>query len=279
MNDWYFHVLDVAHGAVMAVLLYFVFRLLIFRKEGVIRLRYLAAGILILALLQIFNLPGQDEAGVSLGWSEYISLLIDGVSLLFSLAVLWILYRNRYIYPKHVVRIAGVSLLTVIACYIFSACFGFEEWTYVVYLLVATIGWVAFCLTIEKIPETTVRSKQNADNDTYAAFVQQLDEVMHYDNMFCREDLTRDQVCRAMMTNRTTFSAKLKQASGKTFSEYLRDMRLEEAARLLRETDIPVDQIAFQVGLQSPSGFHRNFLLSYGMTPNRYRLTESNRKE
>ena len=48
-------------------------------------------------------------------------------------------------------------------------------------------------------------------------------------------------------------------------------MRLEEAAKQLRETDTPVDQIAFDVGLKSASGFYRNFLLSYGMTPNQYR--------
>lgn len=34
---------------------------------------------------------------------------------------------------------------------------------------------------------------------------------------------------------------------------------------------MPIDQIAFEVGLRSVSGFHRNFLLSYGMTPKQYR--------
>lgn len=78
-----------------------------------------------------------------------------------------------------------------------------------------------------------------------------------------------------MRTNRTTFSNKLKQAYDKTFSEYLRDLRLQEAARLLRETDMPIDQVAFSVGLKSASGFHRNFLLSYGTTPAQYREKHS----
>ena len=94
---------------------------------------------------------------------------------------------------------------------------------------------------------------------------------MHRDDLFCNEELTREVVCRAMQTNRTTLAQKLKLAYDKTFSEYLRDLRLQEAARLLRETDMPVDQVAFSVGLKSASGFHRNFLLSFGLPPKEYR--------
>lgn len=55
MNDAYFHILDIAYGVVMTVLMYFVFRLLVFRREGAVRVRYLAAGLLVLALLQTLN--------------------------------------------------------------------------------------------------------------------------------------------------------------------------------------------------------------------------------
>lgn len=55
MNDAYFHILDIAYGVVMTVLMYFVFRLLVFRREGEVRVRYLAAGLLVLALLQMLN--------------------------------------------------------------------------------------------------------------------------------------------------------------------------------------------------------------------------------
>ena len=44
MTDWYFHLLDIAHGVVMAVLVFFIFRLLVFRKEGALRVRYMAIG-------------------------------------------------------------------------------------------------------------------------------------------------------------------------------------------------------------------------------------------
>lgn len=98
-------------------------------------------------------------------------------------------------------------------------------------------------------------------DDPFVDFRFRLEEVMHNDRFFCNEELKREDVCRKMLTNRTTFTQNLHKAYDKSFSEYLRDLRLEEAARLLRETDMPIDQVAFDVGLKSASGFYRNFLL------------------
>lgn len=271
MSDFYFHILDIAHGVVLAVLVYFIFRLLVFRKEGALRVRFLAVGLLALAVLQTLDL---FEEGSILRTPVYetLTMIMDGLTMVLSILILALFYRNRHIYPSSMVRTASGTLIAIICTFIFCALFRFAEWTYPIYLIVSTIGWVIFCLSIERITKTAdVPEQPTIPVDQFSDFRQQLDEVMHRDDLFCNEELTREEVCRAMCTNRTTFSNKLKQAYDKTFSEYLRDLRLQEAARLLRETDMPVDQVAFSVGLKSASGFYRNFLLSYGMTPNQYR--------
>lgn len=271
MTDWYFHILDTAHGIVMAVLVFFIFRLLVFRKEGALRVRFLAVGLLTLAVLQTLDLF-EEGSPFRTPVYETITMFLDGLAMLLSVLFLRLLYRNRHIYPMSVVLMASGTLISIIFVFIFCAIFRFAEWTYPIYLIVSTVGWVIFCLAIEHIPNIAKLPDQPAvPVDQYSDFRKQLDEVMHRDDLFCNEELTRDEVCRAMRTNRTTFSQKLKQAYDKTFSEYLRDLRLEKAARLLRETDMPIDQVAFSVGLKSVSGFHRNFLLSYGMTPKEYR--------
>lgn len=271
MTDFYFHILDIAHGVVMAVLVYFIFRLLVFRKEGALRVRFLAVGLLTLAVLQTLDLF-EEGSPFRTPVYETITMFLDGLAMLLSVLILRLLYRNRHIYPMSVVLMASGTLISIIFVFIFCAIFRFAEWTYPIYLIVSTVGWVIFCLAIEHIPNIAKLPDQPAvPVDQYSDFCKQLDEVMHRDDLFCNEELTREEVCRAMCTNRTTFSNKLKQAYDKTFSEYLRDLRLQEAARLLRETDMPIDQVAFSVGLKSASGFYRNFLLSYGMTPSQYR--------
>lgn len=273
MSPLYYHIVDIAHGIVMAILLFFIFRLLIFRKEGYLRLRYLAVTMLILAIGQVVLYSLGEFTGDRRAY-EYLSIGTDAVAALGGLGGLWLFYRNRHIYPASILFTGSTTLIAIMLCYLICALLAFEEWTYCIYLIVSTVGWAIFCLTVERLPESpqgTDMQPQNAPQDQWSKFRQELDRVMRQDNLFCNEDLTREDVCKAMRTNRTTFSRQLKQAYDKTFSEYLRDMRLQEAARLLRETDIPVDQITFSVGLKSASGFHRNFLLSYGQTPAQYR--------
>jgi AraC-like DNA-binding protein len=51
----------------------------------------------------------------------------------------------------------------------------------------------------------------------------------------------------------------------------MRRARLEEAARLLRQTGLPVQDVADQVGYRSPTAFIRAFGRQYGCPPLRYR--------
>lgn len=277
MNDAYFHILDIAHGVVMTVLMYFVFRLLVFRREGAVRVRYLAVGLLVLALLQTLNYFNEENE-IQNRISEIISIIVDSGSMLLSVLILWLFRRNRHIYPKRIVQLGSCILIGIMLCFLFCAVFPFAEWTYSIYLLLSTIGWTSLCLTIEHLPDKPAGMEERdiPQDDLFVDFRLRLEEVMRKDRFFCNEELKREDVCRKMLTNRTTFTQNLQKAYGKSFSEYLRDMRLEEAAKQLRETDTPVDQIAFDVGLKSASGFYRNFLLSYGMTPNQYRQTQRN---
>lgn len=122
MNDAYFHILDIAHGVVMTVLMYFVFRLLVFRREGAVRVRYLAAGMLVLALLQMLNYFNEENE-IQNRISEIISIVVDSGSILLSVLILWLFWRNRHIYPKRIVRVENGILLVIMACYVLCAAY------------------------------------------------------------------------------------------------------------------------------------------------------------
>ena len=67
-----------------------------------------------------------------------------------------------------------------------------------------------------------------------------------------------------------------KEHCGIAFSESLSTLRLETCARLLRETDMPLAQIAQETGYNTTSYFHSCFKKSYGMTPGQYRKQYGN---
>jgi len=63
----------------------------------------------------------------------------------------------------------------------------------------------------------------------------------------------------------------LKKVSGLPFKQYLNRLRLEEAKRLLTQTDLQVSDIAYKVGYGNISHFNRVFKDHLGISPNDFR--------
>src|SRR4030095_13653711 len=64
-----------------------------------------------------------------------------------------------------------------------------------------------------------------------------------------------------------------KQETGTTLAQYLKEVRLRRAAKLLRTTFLTIKQILKQVNLGSNAHFVRDFRRLYGITPTAYRRT------
>ena len=62
-----------------------------------------------------------------------------------------------------------------------------------------------------------------------------------------------------------------KQETGITPAQYLKDVRLAKAEKMLRTTFLSIKQILEQVGIASNAHFVRDFRQKYGMTPTAYR--------
>jgi transcriptional regulator GlxA family with amidase domain len=68
-----------------------------------------------------------------------------------------------------------------------------------------------------------------------------------------------------------TLKRRFKAATGITLIEYLQNLRIEEAKRLLETGQLPVDEISVAVSYEDPSFFRRLFKRSTGLTPSQYR--------
>ena len=64
-----------------------------------------------------------------------------------------------------------------------------------------------------------------------------------------------------------------KQETGITPAQYLKDIRLTKAEKMLRTTFFSIKQILKQVGIASNAHFVRDFRRKYGTTPTAYRRT------
>jgi transcriptional regulator GlxA family with amidase domain len=68
-----------------------------------------------------------------------------------------------------------------------------------------------------------------------------------------------------------TLKRRFKRATGSTLIEYLQDLRVEEAKRLLEGDHVAVDEISARVGYEDASFFRRIFKRRTSLTPSQYR--------
>ena len=70
---------------------------------------------------------------------------------------------------------------------------------------------------------------------------------------------------------RTRFYNKVRQLTGKTPNDYLKEKRLTKAAELLSESEsITISEVAYQVGINNAQYFSVNFKKMFGVTPSAY---------
>jgi len=84
-------------------------------------------------------------------------------------------------------------------------------------------------------------------------------------------DISRDEVARHAGISPSHFSRLLKERTGRSFTELLRQCRVDLATELLRGTELSLAQIADQCGFCDQSYFTRVFQDVKGTTPGQFR--------
>ena len=85
------------------------------------------------------------------------------------------------------------------------------------------------------------------------------------------EDITLASVAEELHINASYLSMLFRQVTGVTFKEHLNRIRVEEAERLLSNTDYAIIEIAIACGYRDQSYFTKVFKKYTGLTPRQYR--------
>lgn len=100
-----------------------------------------------------------------------------------------------------------------------------------------------------------------------------LDALYIYINSHLADtDLQVDKMSAAMNYGRTKFYNKVKQLTGKTPNDLVRERRLQRAAELLKDDTVTVSEVAYQVGMTTPQYLSTSFKKYYGITPSQYQM-------
>lgn len=100
----------------------------------------------------------------------------------------------------------------------------------------------------------------------------QIEKAMAYiQEHYADPDLSLKTVCQHVAISASYFSTLFKTMTGKTFVEYLIDVRMERAKELLKLTSMRSYEIAFAVGYKDPQYFSSAFKKYTGDTPTDFR--------
>lgn len=96
-------------------------------------------------------------------------------------------------------------------------------------------------------------------------------DVMTYITEHYSEHISIDELAAKFGYSKYHFLRLFKQNTGQTVVDYINAMRCEVAGELLRKGSLPVAEIAYTCGFNTPSYFAKQFKKFYGILPMQYR--------
>jgi AraC-like DNA-binding protein len=89
-----------------------------------------------------------------------------------------------------------------------------------------------------------------------------------------RQPVSAGDVARALGYTPGHLTTVVRERTGRPLLEWITERRMTEVRRMLRETDLPLGVIASRTGLRDATYLVRRFRQRYGVTPQRWRLSQ-----
>ncbi len=98
-----------------------------------------------------------------------------------------------------------------------------------------------------------------------------IEQAVQFIEINYHKDINMAIVSNHISMNYSVFSLTFKEYTGHNFVNYLKDVRLKEAKKLLDATDNKINEISSAVGYEDEKHFMKTFKTAYGVTPSEYR--------
>jgi two-component system response regulator YesN len=186
------------------------------------------------------------------------------------LAIILVQYLENF----ELLKISILELLIILSRAAVEAGVKIEEMLGMRYGFVTELSRIRdqeeLCLWIVKILEKItgqIYQTRNANN------YQRLRKAMDFIDAHCDEPLTVEQIAKEVYLSASRLSHIIKGELGMTLGDYISRVRIDKAKGLLREKDLPLSQVAQEVGFSDQSYFTKVFKKVERCTPRAYRIT------
>lgn len=98
-----------------------------------------------------------------------------------------------------------------------------------------------------------------------------ISEVFQYVNKNYKKNISLEEIAAVANMTRTSFCRMFKLKTKKNFMDYLHEIRISNACKLLLETDKSMSEIAYACGYKTASNFNKLFKKCKGITPTEFK--------
>lgn len=132
---------------------------------------------------------------------------------------------------------------------------------------------ILFFRTLETIANTTdyqLLSRLGYTNSVSNADTERINKVMNYLMDNYTQEIQLDKIADLVNLNRSSFCRYFKNKTHKTCSQFLNEIRIANACKLLITGEMTISQICYEIGYNNISHFNRQFKLINGLTAKEY---------
>lgn len=153
----------------------------------------------------------------------------------------------------------------------------------VVLLVLAALYWWRRWVLQSIVQAKTCHARVELSNETIERlkgtpadeqFLKRLKEIT--EENISNEDFSVQTLSELMAMDRTGLYRRMQNLTNMSPSDYIKNVRMEVAARLLRETSLPVSDIAVKTGFSSTKYFSKVFKEHFNVSPREYKETTLN---
>jgi AraC-like DNA-binding protein len=118
---------------------------------------------------------------------------------------------------------------------------------------------------LEFLSTDPIQIRNEVDSD-------RIKKVLEHVSENFKNQIRLDDVAQLANMSESAFSRYFKKRTRKTFSNFLTDIRIEYACKMLQNDKLSISQIAFDSGFYNLSNFNRQFKAIKKITPLAYRM-------
>lgn len=99
---------------------------------------------------------------------------------------------------------------------------------------------------------------------------QKIDVVLKYISDNYTNYITLEDVAKVASMTTNSFCRFFKRMTNKSFTEFLNEVRIRNASRLLVQNNLSIAEVGYSVGFNTPTNFNKRFKQIMGCTPSRF---------